>query len=115
MEQFRKVRLDKKSSATISFGPTDMKVSSSTVESEIRGDMRPMPINKNQSTTNNTSNQIFGKQCDSENMLMRFKRWKKIEEDFVWRTSGPIQFDITKLPEICDNIVYDMIHYPEDR
>jgi len=43
-----------------------------------------------------------------------FKRWKKIEEDFTVKTkeNGDEYFDISKFGEICDNIKYDMIHYP---
>jgi len=45
-----------------------------------------------------------------------FKRWKKIKEYFLKKDdNGEICFDISKLPEICDNIKYDMIHYPELR
>ena len=45
-----------------------------------------------------------------------FKRWKKIEEDFLIRgPDGEELYDISKLPEVCDNIKYDMIHYPELR
>ena len=46
---------------------------------------------------------------------MMFKRWKKIEEDFFKLKDGEAEFDMSKMPEICDNIVYDMIHYPELR
>jgi inositol-hexakisphosphate/diphosphoinositol-pentakisphosphate 1-kinase len=54
--------------------------------------------------------------CENETLLMMYKRWKKIELDFVsTEKSGKISFDISKLPEICDNIVFDMIHYPELR
>ena len=42
-----------------------------------------------------------------------FKRWKKIEEDFYSQKKD--EYDISKLSEICDNIVYDMIHYPDLR
>lgn len=44
---------------------------------------------------------------------MMFKRWKKIEEDF--HSDGKDEYDISKLPEIYDNIVYDMLHYPDLR
>jgi hypothetical protein len=46
-----------------------------------------------------------------------FKRWKKIEEDFLIKNkeTNEESFDISKLPEVCDNIKYDMIHYPEVR
>lgn len=61
----------------------------------------------------NDRNQIQGTQCESETLLMMFKRWKKIEEDF--NSKNKDVFDISKLSEICDNIVYDMIHYPDLR
>lgn len=45
-----------------------------------------------------------------------FKRWKKIEEDFYKIDDDGLEtYDISKLPEVCDNIKYDMIHYPELR
>jgi hypothetical protein len=46
-----------------------------------------------------------------------YKRWKKIEEDFLISNEGDPEdiYDISKLPEVCDNIKYDMIHYPEVR
>ena len=54
--------------------------------------------------------------CDAENLLLMFKRWKKIEEDFLTKdTNGEEAYDISKLPEVCDNIKYDMIHYSELR
>jgi len=55
--------------------------------------------------------------CECETHLLMFKRWKKIEEDFFKKNkeTGEEIYDISKLPEICDNIKYDMIHYPELR
>lgn len=45
-----------------------------------------------------------------------FKRWKKIEEDFYKIDDDGLEtYDISKLPEVCDNIKYDMIHYPDLR
>lgn len=45
-----------------------------------------------------------------------FKRWKKIEEDFYKIDENGLEtYDISKLPEVCDNIKYDMIHYPDLR
>jgi inositol hexakisphosphate/diphosphoinositol-pentakisphosphate kinase len=45
-----------------------------------------------------------------------YKRWKKIEEDFMIKNDeNEERYDISKLPEVCDNIKYDMIHYPELR
>ena len=44
-----------------------------------------------------------------------FKRWMKIEEDFIIKSKDGQEdtYDISKLPEVCDNIKYDTIHYPE--
>lgn len=39
-----------------------------------------------------------------------FKRWMKIINDFK---KSDKQFDISKLPEICDNIKFDNLHNPE--
>ena len=42
-----------------------------------------------------------------------FKRWKKIQEDFIKSDdSEKEEFDISKLGEICDNIKYDLLHWP---
>ena len=41
---------------------------------------------------------------------MQLKRWKKIANDYV-RSDGT--FDISKVPEICDNIKFDLLHSPE--
>ena len=55
--------------------------------------------------------------CEAESLLQMFKRWKKIEEDFYKKKDSDSEetYDISKLPEICDNITYDMIHYPDYR
>lgn len=45
-----------------------------------------------------------------------FKRWKKIQEDFVISEKGEEDmFDMSKMGVICDNIKYDMLHWPEVR
>lgn len=46
-----------------------------------------------------------------------FKRWKKIQEDFEVKKKGEEEpkFDLSKLGEICDNIKYDMLHWPDCR
>lgn len=45
-----------------------------------------------------------------------FKRWKKIQEDFVISEKGQEdKFDMSKMGEICDNIKYDMLHWPDVR
>lgn len=59
---------------------------------------------------------VSGTDCEAETLLLMFKRWKKIEEDFLIKgPDGQDLYDISKLPEVCDNIKYDMIHYPELR
>lgn len=55
-----------------------------------------------------------GRNCSGDNLLLMFKRWKKIEEDFVVKGDNE-KFDISKLPEICDNIKFEMIHIPDFR
>lgn len=36
-----------------------------------------------------------------------FKRWRKLEKDFKKKDGT---FDISKIPDICDNIKYDILH-----
>jgi inositol hexakisphosphate/diphosphoinositol-pentakisphosphate kinase len=38
-----------------------------------------------------------------------FKRWRKLEKDFIKKDGT---FDISKIPDICDNIKFDVIHNP---
>ena len=39
---------------------------------------------------------------------MIFKRWRKLKEDFFDQKTQ--KFNITKVPDIYDNIKHDMIH-----
>jgi hypothetical protein len=48
--------------------------------------------------------------CDGEPHNIMVKRWMKIVSDF--KKSDKL-FDISKLPEICDNIKFDNLHNPE--
>lgn len=48
--------------------------------------------------------------CDGQPLLIMLKRWKKIANDFN-KSDGT--FDISKIPEICDNIKFDNLHNPE--
>lgn len=48
--------------------------------------------------------------CDGEPYNIMFKRWMKILTDFK---KSETLFDISKLPEICDNIKFDNLHNPE--
>lgn len=38
-----------------------------------------------------------------------FKRWRKLEKDFKKKDDT---FDISKIPDITDNIKYDILHNP---
>ena len=48
--------------------------------------------------------------CSGEPMLLMLKRWKKIANDYSLENG---RFDISKLPEVCDNIKFDLLHNPE--
>jgi len=45
--------------------------------------------------------------CESEPYLLMFKRWRKLEKDFMKKDGT---FDISKIPDICDNIKFDLLH-----
>lgn len=47
--------------------------------------------------------------CDGEHPLNSLKRWMKIKNDYTTETG----FDISKIPEIYDNIKFDLLHNPE--
>ena len=70
--------------------------------------------NQSQKNKVKKGNTLTGYDCNQETGLLMFKRWKKIEEDFTVKVkeNGDEYFDISKFGEICDNIKYDMIHYP---
>ena len=57
---------------------------------------------------NMEKNQGFFIACGQENLILVFKRWRKLEIDFFDRKSE--QFNISKIPDIHDSIRYDMIH-----
>lgn len=38
-----------------------------------------------------------------------FKRWRKLEKDFKKKDNT---YDISKIPDICDNIKFDVLHNP---
>jgi inositol hexakisphosphate/diphosphoinositol-pentakisphosphate kinase len=39
-----------------------------------------------------------------------FKRWRKIEKDFKKKDNS---YDISKIPDIFDNIKFDLLHNPQ--
>ena len=45
--------------------------------------------------------------CGLESLILVYKRWKKIQIDFIKKDS---RFDISKIPHVNDSIRYDMIH-----
>ena len=47
--------------------------------------------------------------CDGEPFPLQLKRWMKIANDYN-KQNG--EFDISKIPEICDNIKFDNLHMP---
>lgn len=47
--------------------------------------------------------------CDGELAKNSAKRWLKIKTDYKQEDG----FDISKIPEICDNIKFDNLHNPE--
>lgn len=49
-------------------------------------------------------------ECEGEIYLLSLKRWKKIANDYVKKNGT---FDISKIPEVCDNIKFDLLHNPE--
>jgi len=48
--------------------------------------------------------------CDGQPYLVQLKRWKKIENDMIKKDGT---YDISKIPEVCDNIKFDLLHSPE--
>ena len=48
--------------------------------------------------------------CDGEPYLLSLKRWKKIANDFSMENG---KFDSSKIPEVCDNVKFDLLHNPE--
>ena len=49
-------------------------------------------------------------ECESEKIILIFKRWIKLYQDFY--DNKKKKFDISKIPDIYDNIKYDLIHNP---
>ena len=42
--------------------------------------------------------------------MLSLKRWKKIANDFSLKNG---KFDISKIPDVFDNIKFDLLHNPE--
>ena len=57
-------------------------------------------------TTNTLNEETF--ECRDENIILIYKRYAKLKNDFF--NSKKNLFDISKIPDIYDNIKYDIIH-----
>ena len=53
-------------------------------------------------------NNIIIPDCQEEKEILIYKRYKKLRLDFYNKKTG--KFDVTKIPDIYDNIKYDIIH-----
>lgn len=69
---------------------------------------------KNLANVNSSARSINGdsKQvefdCEDEKIILIYKRWIKLYQDFY--NSKKKKFDVSKIPDIYDNIKYDLIH-----
>jgi inositol hexakisphosphate/diphosphoinositol-pentakisphosphate kinase len=46
--------------------------------------------------------------CEDEKIILIYKRWIKLYQDFFNKKKN--RFDISKIPDVYDNIKYDLIH-----
>ena len=53
-----------------------------------------------------TTNQLWD--CEEEKVVLIYKRYMKLSQDFYNKKKG--KFDISKIPDIYDNVKYDIIH-----
>ena len=69
-------------------------------------------INKNQSDSTQKIQQKINNykfyDCEEEKVILIYKRYVKLYKDFYNKTKN--KFDISKIPDIYDNIKYDIIH-----
>ena len=73
-------------------------------------------INTNNNSNNNAGNNINNQNskpesnfdCLDENIILIYKRYIKLKNDFY--NAKKDKFDISKIPDIYDNIKYDIIH-----
>jgi hypothetical protein len=47
-------------------------------------------------------------ECEDEKIILIYKRWIKLYQDFY--NTKKDRFDISKIPDVYDNIKYDLIH-----
>ena len=63
--------------------------------------------NINDKDTINTLNEV-NFECKEENIILIYKRYVKLKNDFFNNKKN--KFDVSKIPDIYDNIKYDIIH-----
>ena len=87
---------------------------SSSAEKKKKNNMNN--INTNNNSNNNAGNNINNQNskpesnfdCLDENIILIYKRYIKLKNDFY--NAKKDKFDISKIPDIYDNIKYDIIH-----
>ena len=68
----------------------------------------PLKLVKESSQSNSSKNNNKFYDCEEEKVILIYKRYVKLYKDFY--DSGKNKFDISKIPDIYDNIKYDIIH-----
>ena len=57
---------------------------------------------------NNNNNNFYSFDCEEEKVILIFKRYTKLHQEFYDEKTK--KFDIGKIPDIYDNIKYDILH-----
>ena len=65
-----------------------------------------LPVSEENSESIEDVNKRY--ECEDEKIILIYKRWIKLYQDFYKSKDG--QFDVSKIPDIYDNIKYDIIH-----
>ena len=77
------------------------------VKSNPSGDVPRIPEEENQkNVSKNNKNKYYD--CEEEKVILIYKRYVKLYKDFYDEVKN--KFDISKIPDIYDNIKYDIIH-----
>jgi hypothetical protein len=75
MKDYSRMRMENSQSPRKKNSSSDPKISDSS-------DKKDDEKSHRQSKSSFTNSQIAGTDCEAETLLLMFKRWKKIEEDF---------------------------------
>ena len=76
--------------------------------------MNNIPIKENMKKMENIRKDSINEidfDCQDENIVLIYKRYVKLKNDFF--NSKKNKFDVSKIPDIYDNIKYDLIHNKE--